>query len=144
MIEWLEFSLRAWDRGGGEIAPAEFLARLLIVPGDPVTVAEGPGCPRVRLLSVARKDFDHVDITDDAGARSEAFAAAVREGLLRAADWLARQPPVLFEQLRKAGRGTDVFVGGWIDQDQFDLEVPAEFLRACGMLGLSISICTND
>jgi hypothetical protein len=144
MVEWLEFSLRAWDRGGDEIAPAEFLDQLLIAPGDSATVAEGPGCPRVRLLSVALKDFDHVDITDDAGARCEAFAAAVRQGLIRAAGWLACQPPGLFEELRTTGRVTDIFVGGWIDQDQFDLDLPAEFLRACGVLGLSVSICTND
>lgn len=144
MMEWFEFSLRAWDPTGGKIAPSEFVARLLIAPGDPASVAEGPGCPRVRLLSVARKDFDHVDITDDVGARSEAFAAAIHQGLVRAADWLARQPPALFQELRATGRVTDIFVGGRIEQDQFDLDLPAEFLRACGVLGLSISICTND
>jgi len=144
MVEWLEFSLRVWDRGGDEVASAEFLDRLLIAPGDAATVEEGPGCSRVRLLSVSQKDFDHIDITDDAGAQSVAFEAAVRQGLIRAAEWLARQPPALFEELRAAGRVTDVFVGGWIDQDQFDLDLPAEFLRACGVLGLTISICTND
>ena len=144
MVEWLEISLRAWNQKGDEIAPSEFLDQLLIVPGDPASVAEGPGCPRVRLLSIARKDFDHVDITGGAGARSEAFAAAIHQGLIRAADWLARQPPALFEELRMAGRVSDIFVGGWIDQDQFDLDLPAVFLQACGMLGLSISICTND
>ncbi len=55
---------------------------------------------------------------------------------------VSRQP--LFEELRTAGRVTEIFVGGWIDQDQFDLDLPTEFLQACGMLGLSISICTND
>jgi len=144
MVEFLEFTLRVWDRRGCEIASAEFLDRLLIAPGDPAAVEAGPGVPRVRLLSVERKDFDHVDITKDPGARSEAFAIAVRQGLLRAADWLALQSPAVFDQLRTAGRITDVFVRGWIDQEQFDLELPAEFLRACGVLGLCISICTND
>src|SRR5215472_10031473 len=140
MVEWLEFSLRVWNRGGDKIEPSEFVARLLIAPGHPATLAEGPGCLRVRLLSVAQNDFEDIDISDDAGARSEAFATAVREGLLRSVDWLSRQPPAVFEQLRAAGRIMDVFVGGWIDQDQFDLELPPELLRSCAALGLSISI----
>jgi hypothetical protein len=144
MVEWLNVSLRAWDPGDRDIKPAEFLDRLLIAPGDPVARVEGPGNPRVLLASVAREDFAHVDVTTDAGARSEAFAAAVHDELVLAAEWLARQPPPLFAELRAAGRRTDVFVGGWIDQDQFDLEFPPEFLQACGALGLTISICTND
>jgi hypothetical protein len=144
MVEWLTFCLRVWDPRGRKIAAAEFLDRLLIAPGDPATVEDGPGVPRVRLLSVAQEDFTHVDITADAGARSEAFAAAVHDRLVRAAEWLARQPPAVFAELRAAGRVTDVFVGGWIEQDQFDLDLPPEFLRACGALGLTVSVCTND
>ena len=145
MVEWLGSScLRAWDTQGRKISPAEFLDRLLFAPGDPVAVEDGPGATRIRLLSIAREDFDEISITTDAGARSEAFAAAVREGLIRAAGWLARQSPLVFEELRAAGRIADVFVSGWIDQDQFDLDLPPEFLRACGALGLTISICTND
>jgi hypothetical protein len=37
-----------------------------------------------------------------------------------------------------------VFFGGWLDGEQFDLDLPAEFLLACGRAGLPISICTND
>jgi hypothetical protein len=72
MVQWLDFSLRAWDLAGRHIPPAEFLDRLLIRPGDPASVEDGPGDPRVRLLSVAQDDFSGVDITADAGARSEA------------------------------------------------------------------------
>lgn len=144
MVDWLRFCLRAWDIRGRKIAPAEFLDRLLIAPGEPVAVEDGPGSPRVRLLFVARADFDEVDIKADAGARSEAFAAAVRDGLVQAAVWLVRQPPAVFEELRAAGRCTDVSVSGWIEQDQFDLDLPPEFLRACGTHGLTVSICTND
>ena len=144
MVEWLRFTLRAWDRDGEAIAPAEFLDRLSIEPGDPAVVQDGPGVARVGLLSVSMEDFAQVDTSQDAGARSEAFAAAVQEGLMDAAKWLARQPAIVFEELRAAGHGADVFVGGWIDQDQFDLNLPPEFLRACGALGLTLSICTND
>lgn len=144
MVEWLQFTLRAWDRRGHRILPAEFLDRLSIVPGDPAEVEDGPGALRVRLLAVAQDDFDHVDTSADAGARSEAFAAAVHDGLVRAAGWLARQPAWVFEELRAAGRVTDVSVSGWVEQDQFELDLPPEFLRACGALGLTVSVCTND
>jgi hypothetical protein len=144
VVEWLQFTLRAWDRRGHPIQPSEFLDRLAIAPGDSAVVEDGPGVPRVRLVAVAMDDFAHVDTSADAGAQSEAFAAAVHEGLVRAAGWLARQPVGVFEELRAAGRVTEVFVGGWITQDQFDLDLPPEFLRACGALGLTVSVCTND
>ena len=38
----------------------------------------------------------------------------------------------------------DVFIGGWMNCDQFDLTLPPEFLLACGRLGLPIDIYTND
>lgn len=144
MVEWLSFSLRAWDRRGNSIRPAEFIDRLSIATGDPVTVEDGRGVPRVRLLTVGVADFAHVDTSADGGERSEAFAAAVHDGLVRAAGWLARQPAGVFDDLRADGRVTDVFVGGWVTQSQFDLELPPEFLRACGNLGLTLSVCTND
>ena len=144
MVEWLQFPLRAWDPRGHPIPRSEFLDRLLITPGDPVVEEVGPGVPRVRLLSVAMEDFAHVDVTADAGARVGAFAAAVHDGLVRAAEWLAGQPTAVLEGLRAAGRMTDVFVGGWVTQDQFDLDLPPEFLTACGGLGLTVSVCTND
>jgi hypothetical protein len=144
VVEWLQFTLRAWDRRGETIRPAEFLDRLKIAPADPVIVQDGPGVPRIRLFSVSIQDFAHVDTTQDAGAQSEAYAAAIREGLIRAAEWLARQPLEVFEDLRAAGRVTDVFVGGWMTDDQFDLDLPPEFLQACGARGLTVSVCTND
>ncbi len=144
MVEWLQFSLCAWDRRGQRIEPAEFIDRLSIVAGDPAVVLAGPGSARIQFLAVALDDFAHIDRSADAGAQTEAFAAAVRDGLIRAAAWLARQSAGVFEELRAAGRMTDIFVGGWMTDDQFDLDLPPEFLAACGALGLTISICTND
>jgi hypothetical protein len=144
MVEWLQFTLRAWDRRGDRKVAANLLERVRIARGDPATVEDGPGVPRVRLLSVSMEDFAHVDTREDAGAQSEAFAAAVHDGLIRASEWLGRQSVELFEDLRAAGCVTDVFVGGWMTGDQFDLDLPPEFLRACGALALTVSVCTND
>jgi hypothetical protein len=143
VLESVNVTLRTWDRRGGTIQPSEFLERLSFDQGYPL-VEEGAGCPRVQLLALSEEDFAGVDTTEDAGAQSEAFSAAIRDGLIRAADWLTSQPQDVFEKLRASGRITDVFIGGWISDDQFDLDVPPEFLRACGDLGLTVSICTND
>jgi len=144
VVEWLEFTLRAWDRNGRKIPRADFLDRLAFDPADTARAESGPGAQRVRLLSVSREEFAHVDTTQDAGAQSEAFAAALHEGLVEAAKWLTRQPVAVFEELRAVGHVTDVFIDGWMDQDQLDLDLAAEFVQACGKLGLSISVCTNE
>jgi hypothetical protein len=144
VVEWLQFTLRAWDRGGTAVRAAEFLDRLIVDSDDTVRIEDGPGVPRVRLLSLSIDDFANVDTSEDAGAKSEAFAGALREGLVSAAAWLTRQRATVFKELRAAGRVTDVFVGGWITQDQLDLDLPPEFLQACGALGLTLSVCTND
>ena len=144
MVQTIKVLLRAWSRRGDKVQPDEFLRRLSITPDDAVKIEAGGGVPRVILASVSQDDVAHVDVAEDAGARSEAFDALVRDRLTSAAAWLLRQPPVVFEDLRRAGRVTDVHVAGWIDDDQFTLDLPADFLRACGTLGLTLSICTND
>ena len=144
MVETISVSLRVWDRLGRPVYPFEFVDRLNIVPDDSATVTVGPGCSRVQLLSVVTGDFSYIDTSNDAGARSEAMAKTVQDGLVTAAAWLDRQPREVFDELRASGRTTDVSVSGWITDDQFDLELPPEFLQACGRLGLSVSICTND
>jgi hypothetical protein len=137
-VETISFTLRTWHREGKRVPAAAFLDKLVIAPGDPARREKGPGDPRVELLSLAAEDLA------EAEEPSEAFAAALLQGLQRAARWLAKQPPDLFRGLREAGFVTDVFIGAWINSDQMDLDLPPEFLRACGKLGLTISLITND
>jgi hypothetical protein len=144
VLEWVTFTLRAWAQEGSDVQPSEFVERLVIVPRDSIVVEETVGVARVRLLGIATSDFAHVDTTEDAGAQSEAFAKAIQAGLVRAAEWLSLQSPELFLELRASRRFTDIFVSGWISGDQFDLDLPPEFLQASGTLGLTVSICTND
>ena len=80
----------------------------------------------------------------DTDETSEAFEIALRVRLVAAGDWLSRQSVSVFEDIRGAGLKCDVFIGGWIDCDQFDLDLPPNFLLACGERGLEITICTND
>jgi hypothetical protein len=127
VVEYLHFTLRAWDKRGLPIPKRDFLERLSFVPGDLAVVEDGPGAARVRLVNIAFDEFSDVDTSEDAGSQSEAFAAAVRDGLMQAAKWLSRQPNQMFEDLRAKGHETDVFVGAWITDDQFDLDLPPEF-----------------
>jgi hypothetical protein len=75
---------------------------------------------------------------------SEEFAARVERGFLHAAEWLDSRPPGAFDRWRDQGREADVFIGGWLSNEQIDLMIPVPFLMACGRAGLPIHICTND
>ena len=91
-----------------------------------------------RLLEIHRDAFAGAD------APSELFWQAAAKQFARAAEWLDKQPPAVFAEAAGLGLKMDVFIGSWIESDQFDLHLPAAFLRACGKHGLDISVCTND
>jgi hypothetical protein len=75
---------------------------------------------------------------------SEEFIARVERGFQEAAGWLRRCPAGGLERWRASGKTADVFIDGWLANEQLDLHLPAEFLLECGRLGLPIRICTND
>jgi hypothetical protein len=136
-IDNISVSLRAWG-GDDHEAAAALLDTLPIAHSDGVHKAEGPGVPRVQLLSLSIEDFIGQE------EPSEAFAAALRTGLLNAARWMEKQSPEVFTSLRAEGANADVFIGAWIDSDQIDLVLPPEFLVECARHGLPITLITND
>ena len=75
---------------------------------------------------------------------SEQCAEQIKSQFLRAAEWLSSRPSKTFENCRAQGFDLDVFISLWIENDQVDLDVPPEFLLACGQAGLPIAICSND
>jgi hypothetical protein len=56
VVEWLQSTLRAWDRLGHTVWPAELLDRLVIRPGDPEIIEDRPSFPRVRLFATSMED----------------------------------------------------------------------------------------
>ena len=86
----------------------------------------------------------NMDDVKDAEEPTEAFAERVQEGFDSAALLLVRCKIQGLAEWRARGKEADVFVGGWLANEQFDLKIPAPFLVQCARLGLSISICTND
>jgi hypothetical protein len=137
--EWLQICLRAWAPDAVVGDGLETLLRL--EPGDGFRSAPGTALGQASLIY-----FVDEEVAAFASAKepSEAFAAAVEARLLASAKWLASRPAGALDACRAQGYRLDVFVGSWIDQDQFDLDLPAEFLLACGSGALGISIVTND
>lgn len=92
----------------------------------------------VDLFSVSMGDVK------DAEEPYEIFAERVQSGFDHAASVLAQCNLDGLDQWRADGREADVFIGGWLANEQLDLKLPARFLAECARLRLSISICTND
>ncbi|MBB3210533.1 hypothetical protein FHS27_006380 [Rhodopirellula rubra] len=138
----LSVNLRASHPQGSRVSHDAFIGRLTIAGDDPIVDATKSKSEWMAALAV----MVAIEIGEftDAEEPSEAFVIALRERLVAAGDWLSRQPIPVFDDIRAAGLECDVFVGGWIDCDQFDLDLPPNFLLACGERGLEITICTND
>lgn len=137
--EWIRVSLRAW-------APAavvgDGMADLLQLDAADGFRSE-PGSQPGQASLIYFVD-EEAKAYAAAAEPSEAFAEAIETGLLKAAQWLATRPHGSLEACRARGYRLEVFVGSWIDQDQFDLDLPAVFLQACGGAELDITIVTND
>lgn len=136
-LENLSVTLQVWSYAGRPPKSSEFLDRLIVDGKDGVRKCKSPR-PRVDLLSIRAEDFS------DEEEPSEAFVAGLESQLTRSAKWLHKQPVTLFNELRSAGYTTELLFSGWIDSDQLDLYLPPALLKACGRLGLRISIITND
>jgi hypothetical protein len=138
-LQWVRISLRGY---GGE-APSG-VAFLDIVGLEPERVALATQSDsawrsaNVELFSVNMAELGTFD------EPSEEFAARVDRGFLDAAEWLGSRPPGAFDRWRDQGRMADIFIGGWLLNEQFDIVLPTLFLTACGRAGLPIHICTND
>jgi hypothetical protein len=91
-----------------------------------------------RLFSVRADDLKH------AAEPTEEFAQRVREGFARATSTLKLCEREGLDQWRARGNRADVFIGGWLANEQIDLDIPADFLSECGRLGLSLTLSTND
>jgi len=74
----------------------------------------------------------------------EELTTSVNIKLIEAAKWLNSINRSVFDFLRDDNIKLKVIVTAWIDQDQFDLELPSDFLLACGQQGLPILVVTND
>jgi hypothetical protein len=136
-------STRVFLRGHGGEPPSEnaFFEQIDVQPRDGFKTLPSDSPWKAALITLVE-----VAIDDCLNAQEphDEFAARIDAGLKRAAQWLMDGREQLLERWRAGGQKADIFVSGWLEEDQFDLVFRPEFLLACGRLGLQITICTND
>jgi hypothetical protein len=138
-LQWVRVSLRGY---GGEAPSGTSFFDLLALEPEWATHAR----PSESAWQSANLELFTVDISSLQAYQEpfEEFAARIEQGFLRAGAWLDARPPGAFDRWRGQGRNVDIFIGGWLASEQFDLRLPASFLLACGRANLPLCICTND
>jgi len=96
----------------GAIVGREPFELLNLSLGDGLRIREGSTEDQAALIYFVDEELASHAAADEP---SEAFAEAVRQGLVRGAGWIESRRAGAFEQCRAAGLELDVFVGGWID-----------------------------
>lgn len=140
-------ALQASRSDGRSVTTAEFITPLAIQTGEveALRADEGPWASGLVYFAVIRySDFDHVDKAGDAGAQSEAFFSGVVEAFQAVARFLDQRPVDVFSKMRANGLSIRIFVEVRMNQDQMELELPSEFLAACGRHGLGFNVISND
>src|SRR5215467_12166978 len=133
-VSSVRISLHASRKDGRGTTNGEFLTPLNIRAGEVgATFADGGewAAGIVNLAIVRQHEFDHIDSTDP-GAPTEAFFAAIIDAFRAAGQFLDRRSPQVLSAMRDAGLSLRIFVDIRMDQDQFEVEFPPEFLSACG------------
>jgi hypothetical protein len=138
-VERIRFSLRGW--GGPEPTGTQFFELVGWTSATGFEAQPSNSSWRAALISLFAVSIEECQPGTE---RYEEFAVRIARGLKRAAEWLNSLSPAAFDAWRAAGKKADIFVGGWMNSDQFDLALPPGFLLACGRLGLPLTICTND
>ena len=145
-IAWLKAIVQAWgpaaELAGRPVPDTLFVDRLVDLE-PPSVVAVNPSRSQwesagVTLLALERRAYP------DTPEGTEAFEAAIHIGLEAVGDWIGRQSPQVFADLRLEQFKADLFIEGWIDSNQFDVKLPVNLIRACARLWLPITVYTND
>jgi hypothetical protein len=138
-LRWVRVSLRGY---GGEVPSGAVFFDFIAL--EPERAAQAR--PSESAWQSANLELFAVDMSDLQAYPEpfEEFAVRVERGFLDAAAWLDARPHDALDRWRGQGRRADIFIGGWLANEQFDLVVPAQFLLACGRAKLPIQMCTND
>ena len=125
----------------------DFLAPLNIQPLEVETTSADGGSwasGMVYFAVVRLNDFDHVESSVDAGAKTIAFEAGIEAAFQAAGRFLDRRDPSITNAMRSAGLSLRLFVEVRMDQDQMEFEIPTQLLTACGRHGIGIYVSSND
>jgi hypothetical protein len=138
-LESIDVSLRAWRP---DLPPSREVFEMLGITDDEAWRCElhdGPGT--AALVSLAR---DSSEEHSEAANPQHEVQRAITSALRSAGDWIRARPSGAFQRCRDVGYRVDVVMTGWINEDQFDLDLPNTFLASCAEAGLDIRIVTND
>ncbi|VTS07676.1 hypothetical protein [Tuwongella immobilis] len=140
MLHQIQGSLRAWHPNGEGLDPKDFVSLLEVDSQGIPVVGSGQPWQAVRLVLC--------DIGRDASSQhkepSEQFFSQLREMLIDASRWLSKIPKDAFVTVQERGFIVDFFIEMWIDQDQFEFDVPAEFALELGRLRITLKMLSND
>ena len=140
MIEILKVSLRAICTRPQTITATTFVQALNLHVGERSIFGDGaPGFAAGVILF-----YHNVDDFAQHENPSQALADAIAGSLRDAAAFLSSISDLSVRQLTQSGFPLDIFFDAWIELDQFDLDLPVEFLAELARLCLRLRIITND
>lgn len=140
-------ALQASCTDGRGVTSAGFIEPLQIEPGEVEDAVADRGqwaSGMVYFAVVWQSDFDDVDVSVDGGAQSEAFFHGIIKAFRATGKFFDRRPTSVTALMRATGLSLRMFVEIRMDQDQMELELPPEFLAACGRHGIGIYLISND
>jgi hypothetical protein len=142
-VQQIDISLIASHGDGRPVTSNEFIRPLAPTDSDGLLrVVADRGKWASGLVEFVRTD-DVKEAYKDADEPSDAFAKDLARSLGRIAAWLGRRT-VALRKMAKSGLDPTLIVSMWIDQDQMDLVLPPDLLRACGEGGVRIQLITNQ
>jgi hypothetical protein len=140
MISQTAVSLRAWHPNGYPISGSEFANALASEASRFALVGSGKEWEASRIVGfeLSLEAYNEMD------EPHEAYSKALNESFSNFTGWLSTLSLNSLDMLRAKGVNLDVFITFWIDQNQFELALPAELMAEMGRLRLPITMLSND
>jgi hypothetical protein len=140
MISWTRVSLRAWHPSGDPFSGQELVKALAADAARLVVAGSGQKWETARIVGCELS----LEAYKETEEPSEAYSKALHESLITFSKWLSTLSPSSIQILRSKGMNLDVFIDFWMDQNQCELELPAELIAEVARLRLPINMISND
>lgn len=124
---------------------SRFKEQLKLSKDDGVDFSRADRAARVAFLTGGSSSVAGIMLFEDYADEDE-FAKSLRDRLKNAAVWFAKQSPMAFDELRKAGYLLSIRISvlAKIGDDTLQIDLPSEFLLECGRHGLELHFQTDN